>query len=62
MWLLCNVRLEMVLWFIILMLKNVIILFLLIDVFIDSKNKFNLYVLNIILMLIKFVILDFICR
>lgn len=62
MWLLCNVRLEMVLWFIILMLKNVIILFLLIDVFIDSKNKINLYVLNIILMLIKFVILDFICR
>lgn len=53
MWLLCNVRLEMVLWFIILMLKNVIILFLLIDVFIDSKNKINLYVLNIILMLIK---------
>lgn len=44
------------------MLKNVIILFLLIDVFIDSKNKINLYVLNIILMLIKFVILDFICR
>lgn len=62
MWLLCNVRLEMVLWFIILMLKNVIILFLLIDVFIDSKNKINWYVLNIILMLIKFVILDFICR
>lgn len=62
MWLLCKVRLEMVLWFIILMLKNVIILFLLIDVFIDSKNKINLYVLNIILMLIKFVILDFICR
>lgn len=44
------------------MLKNVIILFLLIDVFIDSKNKIYLYVLNIILMLIKFVILDFICR